>query len=72
MSKSNTAGGGIGITTAITIVFIILKCTKVIDWPWWDFNPFAGSVLILIVWQLYIILAVIAIAIIAAIAENSK
>lgn len=35
--KKNTsaASGGIGFTGLLTIAFIVLKLTKVIDWSWW-------------------------------------
>lgn len=36
--KSNTstaASGGIGFTGLLTIAFIVLKLTNVIDWSWW-------------------------------------
>ena len=35
MSNSSGNGGGIGFTGLLTIVFIILKITDVIDWSWW-------------------------------------
>ena len=35
MSNSSSNGGGIGFTGLLTIVFIILKLTDVIDWSWW-------------------------------------
>jgi uncharacterized membrane protein YdbT with pleckstrin-like domain len=36
MSKnSSSSSGGIGFTGLLTIVFIVLKLTKVIDWSWW-------------------------------------
>lgn len=28
-------GGGIGITTLLTVVFVVLKLCKVITWSWW-------------------------------------
>lgn len=34
MAKSNSSGG-IGFTGLLTIVFIVLKLTKYIDWSWW-------------------------------------
>lgn len=33
-SKSN-ASSGIGVGTVLTIVFVVLKLTNVIDWSWW-------------------------------------
>lgn len=32
---ANSSSGGIGFGGALTIVFIVLKLTKVIDWSWW-------------------------------------
>lgn len=31
----NTGAKGLGFTDILTIVFIILKLCKVIDWSWW-------------------------------------
>lgn len=35
MASKNTSGGGIGFAGLLTIVFIVLKLTKVIAWSWW-------------------------------------
>lgn len=35
MSKESTASNGIGFGGLLTIVFIVLKLTKVIAWSWW-------------------------------------
>lgn len=36
MSNSGSkASGGIGFVGLLTIAFIVLKLTKVIDWSWW-------------------------------------
>lgn len=36
MSDNNSqASGGIGFVGLLTIVFITLKLTEVIDWSWW-------------------------------------
>lgn len=35
MSNISSNGGGIGFPGLLTIVFIILKLTDVIDWSWW-------------------------------------
>lgn len=32
---NTTSGGGIGFFGLLTIVFIVLKLTDVIDWSWW-------------------------------------
>lgn len=33
--NSSNASGGVGFTGLLTIVFIVLKLTHVIDWSWW-------------------------------------
>lgn len=33
MNKST--GNGVGLGTLLTIVFVVLKLCKVIDWNWW-------------------------------------
>ena len=39
-SNRGAAGGGIGFCGLLTIVFIILKLTKVINWSWlWVLSP---------------------------------
>lgn len=35
MSDNSSKSGGIGFTGLLTIVFIVLKLTDVIDWSWW-------------------------------------
>lgn len=35
MSDSSNASGGVGFLGLLTIVFITLKLTEVIDWSWW-------------------------------------
>lgn len=38
MKKSS--GGGIGIVTILTLIFLVLKLTGNIDWSWWwIFSP---------------------------------
>lgn len=48
-----TASGGIGFTGALTVAFIILKLTHVINWSWWwvlapSWIPFALVMFILL------------------------
>ena len=39
-TKGKSAGGGMGICSVLTIVFIVLKLTGVIDWKWvWVLAP---------------------------------
>ena len=33
-NNNNSSSGGIGILGVLQIVFIVLKCLNVIDWPW--------------------------------------
>jgi uncharacterized membrane protein len=35
MSESSNSGGGIGFVGLLSIVFITLKLTGFIGWPWW-------------------------------------
>jgi hypothetical protein len=35
MSNNSTQSKGIGFGGILTIVFIVLKLTKYIDWSWW-------------------------------------
>lgn len=35
MSKNSSSSSGIGFGGLLTIAFIILKLTHVIDWSWW-------------------------------------
>lgn len=35
MANEKKASGGIGFGGLLTIVFIVLKLTKVISWSWW-------------------------------------
>lgn len=34
-SNTTSSSGGIGFAGLLTIVFIVLKLTHVIDWSWW-------------------------------------
>lgn len=34
-NSSSSSSSGIGFTGALTIAFIVLKLTHVIDWSWW-------------------------------------
>lgn len=34
-NDNSTTSGGIGFTSLLTIVFIVLKLTNVINWTWW-------------------------------------
>ncbi len=44
-----TVQGGIGSFELLTVVFIVLKLTKVIDWSWWwVLAPTWGSVALIL------------------------
>jgi len=48
-SSSSSSSSGLGFTGALTIVFIVLKLTHVIDWSWWwVLSPIWISTLIVI------------------------
>lgn len=48
--SSSSSSGGIGFGGLLTIVFIILKLTHVIDWKWiWVLSPIWISFLLIIV-----------------------
>jgi hypothetical protein len=57
----NVPRGGVGFTGWLTIAFIVLKLTHVIDWSWWwVFSPIiasAGFILtVFLVWLITVIL----------------
>lgn len=57
---ASTAGGGIGFTGLLTIVFIVLKLTKVIAWSWfWVLSPTIFAILIGLILLAIIIWAVV-------------
>ena len=38
--KTVVSSGGIGFSSALTLIFIVLKLVKVIDWKWiWVLSP---------------------------------
>ncbi len=51
--NKTTVNGGIGFTGLLTIVFIVLKLTNVIEWSWiWVLSPIWIS--ILLVWAIIV------------------
>ena len=53
MKDNNASNGGLGLASVLTIVFVVLKLTGVIDWSWvWVLSPiwisFILGVLILV------------------------
>lgn len=56
MSQSSSSGG-IGITGVLTIVFVVLKLTGLITWPWiWVLSPIWISLLLIIIILLFVLL----------------
>lgn len=48
--NKTAAGGGIGFFELLTIVFIVLKLTGVINWSWvWVLSPVWLSILLIII-----------------------
>lgn len=40
MNKHNCAGGGLGLCSTLTVIFIVLKLVGVIEWSWlWVLAP---------------------------------
>ena len=49
MSSNTTASSGMGFTSWLTILFIGLKLTNVISWPWvWVLSPILINISILL------------------------
>ncbi len=47
--RENNTSGGIGFTGLLTIVFIVLKLTKVINWSWlWVLSPLWISIALIL------------------------
>lgn len=59
MSKNSgsTAGGGLGLSGVLLVVFIVLKLCKVITWSWvWVLSPLWIS---LILWGIILLIIII-------------
>ena len=49
-SSVSNAGGGISFTGLLTIVFIVLKLTNIINWSWlWVLSPLWISIILVII-----------------------
>jgi hypothetical protein len=63
MNNNNNAasGGGIGFAGVLTIVFIVLKLCKVINWSWiWVLSPiWISAALAILLLVIFIIIAAI-------------
>lgn len=60
--KSSSSSGGIGFTGLLTIVFITLKLTHVINWSWWwVLAPIWGglSLLLAILFVIFLVAALL-------------
>ena len=59
-NNNNTASDGIGFTGLLTVAFIVLKLTGVIDWSWlWVLSPIWVTALIAIAILLIVVLVAI-------------
>jgi len=66
MSSSSSSSGGISFTGALTVLFIGLKLTHVINWSWWwVLSPIWIS-------SLFVLTIILIVGIVAVIAELSK
>ena len=61
-SSSSSSSGGISFTGALTVLFVGLKLTHVISWPWlWVLSPIWISALIAIAFIIiFLIVAIVA------------
>jgi len=51
-NSSGSSGGGLGLASELTIVFVILKLTNNIDWSWWwVFSPLWISALPIVLFR---------------------
>lgn len=56
--QQQSAGGGIGFFSLLGLVFIVLKLTHFIDWPWiWVILPFLVPVALFVLFA--VILAIV-------------
>jgi len=54
-SQSSASGGGIGLTTLLTVSFVVLRLCRVIDWSWWwvtfpTWGTFVLCMMIIVLW----------------------
>ena len=56
-NSGSTAGGGLGLSGVLLVVFIVLKLCKVITWSWvWVLSPLWIS---LILWGIVLLIIII-------------
>jgi len=60
MANNNNSSSGIGFTSILFIVFLVLKLCKVITWSWWlvTLPLWGGLVLLMIIFVIAAILSV--------------
>ena len=60
MSEKNTTSSGLGFSSVLQIVFIVLKLCKVINWKWvWVLAPtWIGAIIAVIVFLIILICGV--------------
>ncbi len=60
-SSSSSSSSGIGFCGLLTVLFIALKLTKVIDWSWWWILAplWLPACIVLIIFAMIMIIAVI-------------
>lgn len=48
MDKKTTGKGGMGFVSTLTLIFVVLRISGLVDWPWvWVFSPVWISLLAL-------------------------
>lgn len=62
MASPKSASSGLGLTSVLLVIFIVLKALKFIDWSWWwVFSPvWIPLALLIATGVLYTIVAIIA------------
>ena len=55
MKSDNSGSSGLGLSSVLTVVFIVLKLVGVINWSWiWVLSPllitFVAAIIIVIIW----------------------
>lgn len=56
MADSNSSSGGVGFVGLLTILFVGLKLTGYIDWPWyWVLSPIWISLLVAVLLGLLLV-----------------
>lgn len=57
MNQRNGGGGGVGFLGLLTIVFIVLKLTHVIDWSWiWVLSPMWSGAVFWGIWVIFFLI----------------